>query len=125
MVNNMFITSKEIGIIGENVACRYLKKKGYKIVERNYTKKCGEIDIIAEKGSAVYFFEVKSAATSSKQITKLEERITPQKLKRIKLTAELYQLERRVGKDVSIGSITVLMDMEWKGAKVCMLNNIL
>jgi len=68
---------------------------------------------------------VKSAASSSKRITRLEERITPKKLRKIKLTVELYQLERRVKKDVGIGSITVLMDMEWKGAKVCMLKNIL
>lgn len=34
------------GKLGENIACRYLKKKGYKILERNFRRKWGEIDLI-------------------------------------------------------------------------------
>ena len=40
---------REIGDIGENEATRYLKKNKYKILERNFRKKYGEIDIIAKK----------------------------------------------------------------------------
>ncbi len=40
----------KIGRIGENIACKYLKDKGYAIVERNFRRKWGEIDIVCSKG---------------------------------------------------------------------------
>lgn len=45
---------------GELSACKYLKKKGYKILERNYTTTVGEIDIIAEDKGVLVFVEVKT-----------------------------------------------------------------
>ena len=39
----------KVGKIGEDIACRYLKDKGYKIIERNFRRKWGEIDIICFK----------------------------------------------------------------------------
>ena len=41
---------KEIGNRGENLACKYLNKNNYKIIERNFYCKQGEIDIIALEG---------------------------------------------------------------------------
>ena len=46
-------TTKQKGDIGEKFTERYLKKNGYKILERNYRQKCGEIDIIAQKGEYI------------------------------------------------------------------------
>ena len=51
---------RQIGDLGESLACRFLENKGYKIVERNYLKPYGEIDIIAKKGKETVFIEVKS-----------------------------------------------------------------
>lgn len=48
------------GQCGELAAVEYLKKKKYKILERNYTAKPGEIDIIAQKGDDLVFVEVKT-----------------------------------------------------------------
>jgi putative endonuclease len=45
---------------GESIAVRYLKKKGYKILEKNYRTKLGEIDIIAKDKDTIVFVEVKS-----------------------------------------------------------------
>ena len=43
------ITEKrKTGNLGEDLACRFLMKHGFNIIERNYLKKCGEIDIIAQ-----------------------------------------------------------------------------
>lgn len=56
---------KETGIIGENIACSYLKKKGYKIIERNFRTTFGEIDIIAKLKGIMIFVEVKTRLTSS------------------------------------------------------------
>ena len=50
------------GEIGENIAVKFLMKHNFSIIERNYTKKWGEIDIIAEKSNKLYFIEVKSVS---------------------------------------------------------------
>lgn len=49
-----------LGVKGENNACNYLINKGYKIQKRNFKLGRIEIDIIAEKGGATYFVEVKT-----------------------------------------------------------------
>lgn len=48
------------GWIGEEIASRYLEERGYKILERNYTKSKLEADIIAQKGEYIVFVEVKT-----------------------------------------------------------------
>lgn len=54
--------TQRIGEIGENIAVKFLMKHGFAILERNYTKKWGEIDIIANKSNKIYFIEVKSVS---------------------------------------------------------------
>jgi putative endonuclease len=55
-----FISEKQkIGKLGEDVACKYLEKKGYVILERNYTRKWGEIDIVSCETERIHFIEVK------------------------------------------------------------------
>ncbi len=53
---------QKIGKIGEDCACKYLENAGYKIIDRNYLKKWGEIDIVAKKGKKIHFIEVKSVS---------------------------------------------------------------
>ena len=51
----------EIGKIGEDIACGYLKKKGFKVLERNFRRPWGEIDIIGRtKDKTLVFVEVKT-----------------------------------------------------------------
>jgi len=56
----MTIQKKELGARGEEIAVRYLKRRGYRILERNYRIRFGEIDIIAEQGADLVFIEVKT-----------------------------------------------------------------
>lgn len=56
----MTLKQKKLGAKGEEIATRYLKKKGYRIIERNYRVRLGEIDIIAEHGGELVFIEVKT-----------------------------------------------------------------
>ena len=51
---------KELGREGEELAARYLEKQGYRVLERNYRSRWGEIDLIAEKGGELFFVEVKT-----------------------------------------------------------------
>ncbi|MDD4762059.1 MAG: YraN family protein [Candidatus Pacebacteria bacterium] len=89
----------EIGQKGEEIACGYLLKKGYKLVERNYREKYGEIDIIAiNKAKILVFVEVKTLKidnisevdNSAKLWITPEDNLTLVKLNKVKKTAEFY-----------------------------------
>lgn len=67
-----------IGKLGEDLACSYLRKRGYKILDRNFRTIFGEIDIVAKSKGSLTFIEVKTRATDSfgppyLAITKLKE----------------------------------------------------
>jgi putative endonuclease len=55
---------KELGKKGEELAVRFLKKKGYRIIEKNYVCKMGEMDIIAREKDTLAFIEVKTRTTT-------------------------------------------------------------
>ena len=80
--------------LGENLACDYLKKQKYNILERNFHAKGGEIDIVAidtsEKESVLCFIEVKTR-TSGSYGTPFEA-ITYWKLKALQKTAQFYKI---------------------------------
>lgn len=54
--------NKVIGDLGERVACKFLLSKGFEILERNFWRKWGEIDIVARKTNVIYFVEVKTVS---------------------------------------------------------------
>lgn len=53
------------GMFGENKAVKYLMSKGYRIIDRNYRTKIGEIDIIAIKSKVLIFIEVKTRSSTN------------------------------------------------------------
>jgi len=55
---------KELGRKGEEKALRFLKKRGYRIIERNYVCKMGEMDIIAKEKDTLVFIEVKTRTST-------------------------------------------------------------
>jgi putative endonuclease len=76
------------GLKGEDLAVNYLKKKGYRILEKNFRTQLGEIDIIAEQNGTIVFVEVKTRTTDAFGLP--EEAVTWQKQERIKKVALLY-----------------------------------
>ncbi len=125
-------TSKpqKIGEACEHIACRYLTRKGYFILERNYTKKCGEIDIIARKGNVLHFIEVKSKTSSLDYTQKIddyrpEDNMHFWKIERIKKTIQLYLYERRVEGDWKFDLAVVYLNTESKQAKIKFMEDII
>lgn len=50
----------DLGLLGENLATRYLQRKGFKILERNHSSRLGEIDLIVQRKGLLVFCEVKT-----------------------------------------------------------------
>ncbi len=86
--------SKTIGFVGEAIAVNYLKNKGYKILETNYTNKLGEIDIVAEIGGVVVFVEVKTR--TSGKFGYGREAVDSRKQNKIRLVATGYLKYKRL-----------------------------
>jgi putative endonuclease len=73
---------------GEDIACSFLRQKGYEIVERNYRIPGGEIDVIAKRNNELVFVEVKTR--SSVQYGYPEEAVTHSKKIRLARAARSY-----------------------------------
>lgn len=98
---------------GEDLAYEFLKKQGYKIIERNFRIRGGEIDIIAIDEKTLVYVEVKTR--TSHQFGLPEESITYYKIKFLERAAKFYRNNRKnlilpaleridfVGVDVSAG----------------------
>jgi putative endonuclease len=114
---------RRLGDIGESVACVFLEKHGFKVLERNYLRKWGEIDIVAQKGNMMRFVEVKSV--SSETQIRPEENMHPQKLARLQRTVQTYLLEKRIDLDWQIDLVVVKIDMRGRTAQAEMLENII
>lgn len=123
--------STHTGALGEELARKFLVSKGYRIIESNFRKPWGEIDIIAEKEGIVRFVEVKAVSASWSDISRErsgympEEQIHSSKLKKIIRTAELYMEERGDNREFQIDAVGVLMDTRERKAKCRLFEQIL
>jgi putative endonuclease len=63
-LNRQAMEKKELGKKGEEKAIRFLKKRGYRIIEKNYVCKMGEMDIIAREKDTLAFIEVKTRTST-------------------------------------------------------------
>jgi len=123
--------SQKIGLLGEDIACKFLMKHGFSILERNYTKKWGEIDIIAEKNNKRYFIEVKSKSVISlDSVTHVtnrpEDNMHPWKLKRLRRVVETYLISKRLGSiNWQFDLLVVYLDIENRKARVKVIENVI
>ena len=76
------------GDAGEELTVKWLKRRRYKILERNYSCRWGEIDVIAQKGEVLCFVEVKTRAAAS--FGRPAEAVDVRKQQRILKTANVY-----------------------------------
>jgi len=81
-------SKQELARIGEDHAARYLRSRGYRVLERNFRARSGEVDIIAEHKRALVFVEVK--ARSSDEFGQPRDAVTVWKQRRIVNAARSY-----------------------------------
>jgi putative endonuclease len=118
----------ETGRIGEDIAEKYLKRKGFEIVERNYRKPYGEIDIVArERGGKLHFVEVKTVSWET--LYRPEDNLTPWKLKKLSRAFQVYLShppDHRAGEtgEWQFDVLCVYLDEVGKRAKVKLIPNI-
>lgn len=98
------------GRAGEDIAARILSGKGYTILERNFSNKFGEIDIIARDKNVLVFVEVKTKIGVDFGLP--EEMISPGKLHRIRNMATLYMKGELVPCRIDVVAIVLGTDNE-------------
>ena len=87
------MNNKGKGVDGEQAVMEYLMKNGYLLLERNYKEKCGEIDLISSKDGVIVFTEVKTRYDNN--FGTPVESVTPEKIRKIIKTAELYMIKKK------------------------------
>jgi len=121
--------SKKIGNLGEKVAENYLKKKGYKILDRNYSNKFlsgpkrGEIDLIAKKDETISFIEVKALTENGREpfsAISPEMKVDSRKQRKIIKMAESWLIEKKIplNSKWQIDIISIKLDLNLKKAKI-------
>lgn len=127
---------RKLGDIGENIACDYLKRHGFEILDRNYLRKWGELDIVTQKQNIVHFIEVKSVScvtvqenvthVTGKDTYRPEENVHPWKLKRLSRAMQTYILEKRLDdREFQLDIITVKIDQINHKARVELIENVI
>lgn len=119
---------QKIGQLGEDIACKFLVKQGYTILERNYWKKWGEIDVVAQKGDILHFIEVKTVGHKDSRETpsnsplsrgrmwgsyQPEDNVHPWKLKRLSRVIQTYLLSKKVS-DLPSEVLTKEGEIRWQ-----------
>src|SRR3989339_1227751 len=133
--------TQKIGELGEDIAEKFLVKHSFSILERNYTKKWGEIDIVAEKADKLYFVEVKSVSretlntfipksyndSDERYQHRPEDNMHPWKLKRMSRTIQTYLLSAKVPdeKEWQVDLLVVYLCQKEKKARVKVVSDII
>lgn len=118
---------RKLGDIGENIACDYLERHGFEILDRNYLRKWGELDIVTKKKRTIHFIEVKSVSvTYVTSSYRPEENVHPWKLKRLSRAMQTYRLEKRLDDmEFQLDIVTVKIDQTNRKARIELIENVI
>ena len=125
----MTTKKQDTGKLGEDVAVKYLEKHGYEIIERNYRKPWGEIDIVARETTGqiqeLVFIEVKAQNINFEW--RPEENVGFHKKRQLSKIVSTYLKEHRVSEsqDWRIDVLALKLDFETKNAQVEHIKNIM
>jgi putative endonuclease len=128
----------KVGSYGEDIAAKYLKRLGHTILDKNYLKKWGEIDIVSrettENKHIIHFVEVKTVSYETKEDLKKavsygtwrpEENVHAFKIKKLNRTIESWLAEYKSDCDWQIDVLAVRLVISEKYASVKYLPNII
>jgi putative endonuclease len=119
----MFLSSQQLGKLGEDIACTYLKRKGYILLDRNFQNthgyKYGEIDIVARDQKTVVFAEVKTRLSQGSETIFPEENISPGKLRHLEHIADTYLRVKKLDAcSYRFDAIAIVYDVGKRHARV-------
>jgi len=108
------LSPKEVGALGERIAAEYLRRRGFRIVDRNIARKTGEIDVIAKKGNTLHFVEVKTILCpqfpqkgNTEDLHDPSQNLHAAKIRKVARTSDWYMDEKRWEGESQIDGILV------------------
>lgn len=114
--------NQAIGNLGEKIACNYLMKKGFLIINRNYRSKTGEIDIIAKSKNTLVFVEVKTKIGDVKG--KPYEHVTKSKLAKFKRAVQAYLISYKIESPIRLDVVSIQLFEDLLVKKILHFENI-
>lgn len=108
---------RELGDMGERLVQAYLIKRGYQILQKNYLKPYGEIDIVASNKGVLVFIEVKTRVIKEKGYIPPEASVGYFKSRKIVRTAEVYLMEKRIPENTFWRIDVVSVDLNYTTRK--------
>ena len=121
----MVTQRSSLGTLAEDMAARYLTSRGYTVLEQNYRKPWGELDIVARKGTSIIFSEVRASRQESAGFEP-ELRADYTKLKKVVRTARTWLSSRKYPDDQEwqVDVISVTFNKEKKTVKIRHYKNV-
>jgi len=98
----------ELGIKGEEIACKYLITKGYQLLHKNWRCKHKEIDIIVEKNNILTFVEVKTRSTS--YFERPQDAVTLKKQRLLISAANEYIIQKEIDKEIQFDIVSIIIE---------------
>lgn len=113
----------DLGRDGEVIACDFLESKGHIILDRNFTRPYGELDVISkDRNGVVHFVEVKSVSWETDRLP--EENIHPAKVARLMRTIQAYLSFKNIDSGWQFDVIAAYLDTKGKRARVRYLEDV-
>lgn len=126
--------NKQIGAWGEQITANYYKRNGFELIETNYLRKWGEIDVIVKKDNKIYFIEVKTVSYETKQQLTVavlhgtwrpEENVHAFKIKKLSRAVETWILDNNWEGDWQIDVAAVRVVPRETFASIKIIPNII
>jgi putative endonuclease len=101
----------QLGLAAEDAACRWLETRGYRILDRNWRRPWGELDIVADRQGVVCFVEVKASRQSAAGFDPFL-RADGRKMHKVKRTAQTWLAQHQYGPNTEwqLDVISVIME---------------